>query len=198
MMLPKDRLFGRTGRAIAAAAAVAALAGCDSAKEVFGLNKSSPDEFAVVTRAPLVIPPDFGLRPPEPGAARPQEAASAQAARNILVRNAGEGGGPPGSGGPAGLSRGESALLRQAGALNADPLIRRDVDKETTALVDADRDFMDKLMFWQKQPPPGVAVDPEKEMRRLRENAAVGAPVNQGETPTIERRKKALLEGIFN
>ena len=33
-----------------------------------------PDEFAVVTRAPLSLPPDYGLRPPRPGAARPNEA----------------------------------------------------------------------------------------------------------------------------
>lgn len=197
MNLPAHRLFGRSGRVVVLAAAVAALAGCDSAKEVFGLNKSSPDEFAVVTRAPLVIPPEFGLRPPEPGAARPQDAPAAQAARNILVRNAGDGAGA-GTGGPSGLSSGESALLKQAGALNADPQVRREVDRESTALVDADRDFMDRLMFWQKQPPPGTAVDPEAEMRRLRENAAVGAPINQGETPVIERRKRALLEGVFN
>ena len=28
-----------------------------------------PDEFAVVTRAPLSLPPDYGLRPPRRGAA---------------------------------------------------------------------------------------------------------------------------------
>ena len=33
-----------------------------------GLTKKSPDEFAVTTKAPLVIPPDFNLRPPMPGA----------------------------------------------------------------------------------------------------------------------------------
>lgn len=196
MILTAHGLLRRPGRLAALLAAAVALAGCDSAKEVFGLNKSSPDEFAVVTRAPLVIPPEFGLRPPEPGAARPQDAPAAQAARNILVSNAGSAG--RSTGGPDGLTTGESALLRQAGALNADPLVRREVDRETTAMVDADRDFMDRLMFWQKQPPPGRAVDPEAEMRRLRENAAVGAPVTQGDTPVIERRKKALFEGIFN
>src|SRR5690606_33831923 len=47
-----------------------AVSGCDSAREAMGLNKKSPDEFAVVTRAPLVLPPEFGLRPPQPGAPR--------------------------------------------------------------------------------------------------------------------------------
>src|ERR1700722_18886631 len=45
-----------------------ALAGCDDLRRAAGLNKKSPDEFAVTTKAPLVIPPDFNLRPPTPGA----------------------------------------------------------------------------------------------------------------------------------
>ena len=49
------------------------LSGCDGIRKVAGLNKKSPDEFAVTTKAPLVIPPDFALVPPQPGAARPQD-----------------------------------------------------------------------------------------------------------------------------
>ena len=45
-----------------------ALSACDSIRKAAGLNKKSPDEFAVTTKAPLVIPPDFNLRPPMPGA----------------------------------------------------------------------------------------------------------------------------------
>ena len=50
------------------ACALAALAGCESLRDAAGLTKKSPDEFAVTTKAPLVIPPDFNLRPPLPGA----------------------------------------------------------------------------------------------------------------------------------
>jgi hypothetical protein len=45
------------------------LVGCDSIREAAGITKEPPDEFAVVTKAPLVIPPDYNLRPPKPGAA---------------------------------------------------------------------------------------------------------------------------------
>ena len=44
------------------------LSGCESLRNAAGLTKKSPDEFAVTTKAPLVIPPDFNLRPPLPGA----------------------------------------------------------------------------------------------------------------------------------
>ena len=46
-----------------------AVGGCDSLRQEAGLTKQSPDEFAVTTKAPLIIPPDFNLRPPSPGAA---------------------------------------------------------------------------------------------------------------------------------
>ena len=39
------------------------LSGCSSFKKWFGLNKSSPDETKIETRAPLVLPPDFDELP---------------------------------------------------------------------------------------------------------------------------------------
>ena len=51
------------------AASLGLLAACDSLRDEAGLTKQSPDEFAVTTKAPLIIPPDFNLHPPSPGAA---------------------------------------------------------------------------------------------------------------------------------
>jgi len=45
----------------------------------------TPDEFRVVTKAPLVVPPDFSLRPPAPGKPRPQELQPESAARTALL-----------------------------------------------------------------------------------------------------------------
>ena len=39
-------------------ASLAALAACSSLREEAGLTKQSPDEFAVTTKAPLIIPPE--------------------------------------------------------------------------------------------------------------------------------------------
>ena len=50
----------------------------------FGEDKPAPDEFAVYSRAPLSVPPDFGLRPPEPGATRPQTIISRDQAKKAL------------------------------------------------------------------------------------------------------------------
>ncbi len=46
-------------------ALASALGACgDDFNQAFGYGKSPPDEFSVVTRPPLVIPPDFNLHPP--------------------------------------------------------------------------------------------------------------------------------------
>ena len=175
---------------------IASLAGCEQTRQAFGLQKSAPDEFAVVTRAPLAIPPDYGLRPPTPGAQRPQEASTRNEARDILLRSGSTG--APGDPGGRALSRGEVALLGKAGARNADPSIRDKVARESSVLVDNDKNFMTRLMFWQADEPPGTILDADKESRRIRENAALGDMPVKGTTPVIERREKGFLEGLFN
>ena len=174
------------------------LAACSGFNEQLGLTKQSPDEFRVVSRAPLTVPPDFALRPPEPGAPRPQEGTAAQQAERAVFRNA--------SGQPTlrtqtavnpDRSIGEMSLLSAAGAQNADPDIRLIVERETNSINDESDRFVDFLVFWNNQPPAGTIVDPTVELRRLQENAALGQPVTTGPTPQIERRRKAPLEGLF-
>ena len=60
------------------------ISGCSDLKKAIGLERSTPDEFAVESRAPLTMPPDFNLRPPQPGAARPQEKSSDLQARQVI------------------------------------------------------------------------------------------------------------------
>ena len=57
------------------------LGGCQSASKALGMNRVTPDEFRVVTKAPLIVPPDFSLRPPGPGEPRPAELQPESAAR---------------------------------------------------------------------------------------------------------------------
>ena len=94
-------------------------------------------------------------------------------------------------------SASESVFLAQAGAANAQPNIRSTLDAETRNLIAADKRWVDRLIFWQKQEPPVSTVDAAAEAKRLHDNAALGQPVTSGETPTIERKRKAPLEGIF-
>lgn len=58
--------------------------------DTLGLGKRAPDEFAVVRRQPLVVPPDFDLRPPRPGAERAGDGAARSAARAALTGRSAE------------------------------------------------------------------------------------------------------------
>lgn len=174
------------------------LGACDTIRKVAGVDKTAPDEFTVISRAPLDLPPDYSLRPPQAGALRPQETTPTQLARQTVFR-AGE---KSDAATIAALSvgnrsTGEVALLKQAGAGDIDPNIRQLVNQENSRLLESDRSFTDRLVFWKAPEEPGVVVDPTKEAQRLRENASSGKAVTEGETPIIERKKKALLEGIF-
>jgi hypothetical protein len=101
------------------AASACLLAACTH----FGVaNRDRPDEFAVQRQAPLVVPPDFALTPPKPGAPRPAEGTAAQQALQALF------------GGPAPRSAGETSMLNRAGA--ADLGIRSSVNSPTTFTVD--------------------------------------------------------------
>ena len=63
-----------------------ALAGCgNSFRESLGLTRTAPDEFQVIAHAPLSMPPDINLKPPAPGAPRPQEPATRDQAQSIVV-----------------------------------------------------------------------------------------------------------------
>src|ERR1700710_1416191 len=84
------------------------LGGCsgDSLSRTFGLTRDAPDEYTVTTGAPLSIPPDYNLRPPRPGAARPQEQSEREQAAEALVPQLALGT-PQGSASP-----GQSALVQ--------------------------------------------------------------------------------------
>ena len=171
--------------------------GCQQTREAFGFEKSAPDEFSVVTRAPLSLPPDYGLRPPKLGAQRPQEKQVTDRAKDTLLST---GRLLPVQGKKltqGKMSAGERALLKEANAGNANSGIRGTVDRETAQLIVSERSLVDRLVFWQTPEPPGKVVDATKESKRLRENAALGESPTKGKTLVIERKRKGLLEGIF-
>lgn len=172
----------------------ASLVGCggDTAR-TFGLQRDPPDEFVSARRAPLSLPPDYALRPPAPGAPRPQELTARDSGEAALL------GVTAVAATPGSVSTGEQAFLASAGPPPQVPsdVLRRRVDEETRGLDQADRSFADRLIFWREPQPAGVAVDARAEQQRLRTNAALGQPAGTGDTPIIQRRRRGLLEGLF-
>jgi hypothetical protein len=165
------------------------LGGCDSFNRAIGKEKVVPDEFAVVSRAPLAIPPDYSLRPPRIGALRPQEAAPVDQARQTVFR-AGEAQTalPPAA---DQRSSGEGELLREAGAGTAPPNIRQLVDTEAATPADINDSIVDKLAFWrsdQKLGSTDAVIDPNQEAARLQD-------VKNGAKPTDNTAAARVLDG---
>lgn len=183
------------------------LAGCSAFENLGGGKKISPDEFKIVSHSPLTMPPNAELRPPRPGEPRPQEVSPADQAKEALspalagrtqqrVAAAGGSGGTAANGATSAATGSEQALVQRAAKGGIDPSIRSRVNQDTKTLNDSDKSFVDSLIFWQDSPTPGVVVDPTKEQQRIRDAQAAGQPAT-GATPTITRRKRGLLEGVF-
>ncbi len=94
-------------------------------------NRQRPDEFAVQRQAPLVVPPDFALVPPAPGAPRPMDQSTAAQAQSALF-------------GPAAPRSGVETSVNQLSG-QAAPSIRSTVGDPATQTVakgEATRDII--------------------------------------------------------
>lgn len=171
--------------------AVVVLSGCESVQNTVGLGRTVPDEFAVAAPVPLVIPPDFNLRPPAPGAERAQQA-PAERARTALVGRA-----KMQALQQKGMTGGEAQLLTLAGVENVSPNIRMTLDKEVSSFAREESAFTDRLLFWRDGGSAslgGTALDPAAEMKRLSQNAADGRDANDGPIPIITRSGSSVLK----
>ncbi|MDH5188950.1 MAG: DUF3035 domain-containing protein [Rhodospirillaceae bacterium] len=168
------------------------VAGCADTRRNLIKEKAAPDEFQVYKRAPLSMPPDFGLRPPAaPGTeVRAEDDPTTQARIVITGRQA-----------PVQVvnssTPGLAAIYLRTGVGSAEPNIRNLVDNETSAFAVENISVMESLMFGDDIK-YGTTVDAAKEAERIRENQAKGAPINEGEIPKIERKEPRLLDGVFN
>jgi hypothetical protein len=175
-----DMSLNRVAAALSLTAGMAALctgmAGCESAGRALGVTKVTPDEFRVVTKAPLTVPPDYSLRPPAPGEPRPQELQPESAAR-LAIEGQQE---------ATTRSEGEKLLVSKAGADKADPLVRYVVDDEFGALAHKEPSFADRVIFWRKNKPDTQSVETAKAA-----GAETAAPID----PKIEAQRLKNLTG---
>lgn len=152
--------------------AIGSLVACTSIRNAAGLGKVQPDEFSVVSKAPLIIPPDYNLRPPTPGSAPINEVPPSQAAQAALFEGSVQDGAqnlPAGA-----FSRGEQALLLAAHVERANPGIRQQLQSDEAAMQGADDSFTNSLLFWQEPQTSDSPVNPA---------AATGTPTTQQPAP---------------
>ena len=113
--------MNRTTAILAASILATTLSACGS-NSLF--SRDRPDEMMVSRQAPLVVPPDYSLTPPAPGAARPGGESTAEQTLRALF------------GGAAPRSPTEAAVIATADGNRADPGIRSQVGSPDTQVVD--------------------------------------------------------------
>jgi hypothetical protein len=124
--------------------AALALTACDTIRDAAGESKSPPDEFAVVSKAPLVIPPDYNLRPPNPGAPPTNQAGPTRSAEEALFPVDPQ---TAAANIKGDYSLGAKLLLANAKAENADPNIRELLRADAKSMQPADESFTDRILY---------------------------------------------------
>jgi len=172
-----------------ALAGALALSACAEMRQELGMGRHSPDEFTVVKRAPLTLPPEYALRPPSPDNLPPASETS-RAARTVLM----------GEKQDVAPATADEAFLAKAGAQDADSAIRGQINRDNGYIALQNRSLTDRLIFWSDKTSsenmPASVVDPKAEAERVKKNLDEGKPVNRGDVPVIEKKKSAI-EKIF-
>ncbi len=163
---------------VSAAALIGASACTSGVRQALGAERNTPDEFRVVTIAPLTVPPEYNLRPPQPGELRAEDIFQDRQARRALF-------------GDLDSSRatdGEILFAARAGAADANPDVRALIDGETAGIVRKREGLADRVMFWRDNErlvnDQGEPLDPAVEEARL-ERVTGGGEVE------ITRRRSA-------
>lgn len=174
------------------------LAACSSGSiaSALGMGKRAPDEFAVVRQQPLVIPPDFQLRPPGPGEATASASSSGDRVRANLtgqpVQPQAQQPSPSVAGGAA-TSAGTSALLARTGGSGLGTEVLPAAVQEAEAGAEVEESLFSRLLEAEPSEPQDATVDASAAAERLSTNPADGQPATAGEAPTVLRRDQTPL-----
>jgi len=148
------------------------LSACSDFRKAIGTEKSSPDEFQVVVRPSLVLPPNFSSRPTAATGAQTAAtvASDAQAQASVLLG------------------------ARETGASDYSDIfafdktvedVRSKVDEETAG-IKFERRLPIQVLFGGL-PDVGPVIDKMAEDRRIRRNRLENRSLSYGATPAIDK-----------
>ena len=148
------------------------LSACSDFRKAIGTEKSSPDEFQVVVRPSLVLPPNFSSRPTAATGAQTAAtvASDAQAQASVL------------------LGARETGASDYSDILAFDKIVedvRSKVDEETAG-IKFERRLPIQVLFGGL-PDVGPVIDKMAEDRRIRRNRLENRSLSYGATPAIDK-----------
>lgn len=192
----------------AASALLLSACSSDTVKDTLGLERAAPDEFRVVSRPPLSVPPEFTLRPPAssdlpagqaPATAQAKaivfgdgavdiapQSATATASKTVSRKNT-----------PSKADTADSQFLKNAGIDQANPKIRDELVEEhyNKASAKEDCSWWDISCVTPEKKDP--VVDAAKETGRIKDTTNAGEPITKGETPTIKQHDSGVLGRVL-
>ena len=118
--------------------AMALVSGCAGGPSDPGINDAQQDEFRVIKKAPLTVPPDYSLRPPRAGIAQPAEVDGTRSQVTAFGSTVG-----------ANASAVERALVAAADANAVNPVVRAQIDYEEAGMLRKPGSVADRIIFWR-------------------------------------------------
>lgn len=174
--------------ALVVAMALGGCAGANSLGKAVGIIPQTGEDDLSVANAPLSLPPDYNLRPPQPGSGKATARAATVRGRQAVFGDKREAA-VPATITQGQRSAGEDALLRRASGNQAvERDIRGIVDQETERADKAEEAFSDKLLKWRNAPgaeaPGTVSADGEA----AAEGETRTRPAEPGDVPVIKKK----------
>ncbi len=190
--------------------------GGSSVKETLGIGARAPDEFKVVARPPLSVPPQFNLRPPSTNAASPTLIPADKQAKSIItgskitindegISNVDTAVTPVDSSPLPSASSdkkkknapAESEFMKNIGVDKADPKVRDELIQQK---IEA-QEKKEESSWWGNvtnvTEKKDTLVDAKKEAQRIKTNKEKDKPVTEGETPEVKDKDHGVIGNIF-
>lgn len=150
-------------------------------------SMTTPDEFRVVRKAPLTVPPEYNLRPPAPGSSRPQDLSTETQARVAVF----------GVDTARDASEGEKAFIKAAGGDAIDRSVRSAVDYDNAQILRKSRNFTDAILnFGKSTATADPTLDAAAEAERLRAQDESLRDITGGGKVVIQPKHTSKLPGL--
>ena len=172
---------------------LASLSSCKSGdfRENLGLKKTAPDEFMVLSRPPLSMPPEFVLRAPS--------SENQVGIRDSNVKRKAKNSVYSGSEAKARKSGslGELNLLKKTNANKVPINIRETIAKETDSYMGRDEDGGSIIKSLLHTPQDDPVIDADKEKQRIVESKKAGKEIT-GDGAEIIEPDNSMLHHLLN
>lgn len=196
-------------------------------KDTLGIGRKAPDEFRVVSRPPLSVPPQFNLRPPSANAESPIIIPADKQAKAIITGNPvkidsdnsfdlKEGGVDTAvipvesssidsatskkskkTASAEKTNSKESQFLKNIGADKADPKVRDELVQQKAEALEKKEEASWWSSITSTTDKKEALVNANEEAKRIQTNKAENKPITEGKTPEAKDKDHGILGNIF-